>query len=243
MDNCMKKQIFTWILPLLGLSSCRAELLDYGAGSVRVEIERGEAWLHDFPLFWGIEKKNAPQIAVWIESPDGEYLGTVYVSHKIATESWQAARGARRPEALPHWCHSRGVRYEDGLYLPTKRHPLADGISGATPRESFSLKVVPGEGLRRFVVKVEVNHSTDFNDAWPRNARPGEPGYSGGKEGSGQPAVVYAAGIDPDAGVREAEAVPVGHSSADGSTGELNPDLSQLTSALRIVRRITVKVL
>lgn len=239
----MGKLFFAWILPLLGLNSCRAELLEYERGDVRVEIVRGEAWLHDFPLFLGIEKKNAPQIAVWIETPEGEYLGTVYASHKIATQSWQAAAGARRPEALPHWCHSRGVRYEDGLYLPTKRRPLVDGISGATPRDSFSLKVTPAAGLVRFVVKVEVNHSTDFNDAWPRDARAGERNYSGGKHGSGQPAVVYAAQVDLSSGAGAVEAVPIGHSSADGSSGEVEPDLSQLTSALRIVERITVRVL
>lgn len=231
-----------WILPLVGLCSCQKELVGYEHGSVRVVVEQGDAWLHDFSLFLGLKKKNAPQIAVWIEDPEGRYLETVYVSHKIATQSWTAAGGNRRREALPHWCHRRGVQYGDGLYLPTKREPVADGISGATPRGSFDVKLTPAGELTRFVVKVEVNHSTDFNDAWPESAREGQAGYSGGKLGSGQPAVVYAAEVDLSSGAREFEAALVGYSSPDGSSGELFADVSELTSALRIVKRITVRV-
>ena len=119
----------------------------------------------------------------------------------IRDRSWLAAGGNRRREALPHWCHSRGVQYADGLYLPTKSEPLADGISGATPRGSFDLKLSPEAGLDRFVVKVEVNHSTDFNETYPESAKEGEPGYSGGRHGSGQPAVVYAADVDLSSGL------------------------------------------
>ena len=65
------------------------------------------------------------------------------------------------------------MQYADGLYLPTKSEPLADGISGATPRGSFDLKLSPEAGLDRFVVKVEVNHSTDFNETYPESAKEG----------------------------------------------------------------------
>ena len=128
-----------WILPFVLLGSCDKKLVEYEKGSVEIVVERGDAWLHDFPLFLGIKRKNPPQIAVWIEDAQGRYLSTVYASSKIATQSWLAAGGNRRREALPHWCHSRGVQYADGLYLPTKSEPLADGISGATPRGSFDL--------------------------------------------------------------------------------------------------------
>ena len=68
------------------------------------------------------------------------------------------------------------------------------------------------------------------------------PGYSGGRHGSGQPAVVYAADVDLSSGSEEFEAVLVGHSSPDGSSGGIDPDISGLTSALRIVERITIRV-
>ncbi len=231
-----------WILPLVLFAGCDKELVGYEQGSLSVVVEQGDAWLHDYPLFMGMKKKNAPQVAVWVEDKAGAYLGTVYVSHKIATQSWTMAGGSRRAEALPHWCHARGVRYADGLYLPTKDKPLTDGISGATPRGSFDLKLSPAEGLTHFVVKVEVNHSTDFNEAYPASAREGDPGYSGGKNGSGQPALVYAAEVDLSSGEREFEAVLLGHSSPDGSCGAVYDDLSGLTTALRIVKRITVRI-
>ena len=169
-----------WILPFVLLGSCDKKLVEYEKGSVEIVVERGDAWLHDFPLFLGIKRKNPPQIA--------------------------------------------------------------DGISGATPRGSFDLKLSPEAGLDRFVVKVEVNHSTDFNEPYPESAKEGEPGYSGGRHGSGQPAVVYAADVDLSSGSEEFEAVLVGHSSPDGSSGGIDPDISGLTSALRIVERITIRV-
>lgn len=227
---------------MLMLGSCEKDLIEYEQGSLKIVVEEGDAWLHDYPLFLGMKKKNPPQLAIWIEDTEGHYVATVYATHKIATQSWQAAGGNRRREALPHWCHCRGIRYADGLCLPTKEHPLTDGISGATPRGGFDVKLCPESVLERFVLKTEVNHSTDFNAAYPEKARPGDPGYSGGTQGSGQPAVVYAAQVDLTSNQREFEAVLIGHSSPDGSTGEVDADVSGLTSALRIVKRITVRV-
>ena len=149
-------------------TSCRRELIEYGQGDLRISIEKGDAYLHDFPLFLGISKKNAPQMAVWAEDMHGNFLSTIYATRKIATQSWTAAGGNRRKEALPCWCHARGVRYDDGLYLPTKAEPLTDGVSGATPREDFEVKITPKEGLKRFVIKIEINHSTDLSRIGPR---------------------------------------------------------------------------
>lgn len=236
------KKMMMWLLPFVLLGSCEKELVEYERGSLKICVEPGDAWLHDFPVFLGINKKNPPQLAIWIEDAGGKYVSTLYATHKIATQSWQASGGNRRREALPHWCYSRGVRYADGLYLPTKREPLTDGISGATPQSGFDVKLLPGQDLKHFVVKIEVNHSTDFNDAYPQSAKAGEPGYSGGKHGSGQPAVVYAVEVDLLSGAKEFEAVLMGHSTPDGASGEVDPDVSQLTSALRIVKRITVRV-
>lgn len=85
---------------------------------------------------------------------------TIYASHKIATCSPGDGGETEEREALPHWCVTlRGVQYEDGLYLPTKDNPLTDGMSGATPRGSFDLKLNPASTLKQFVVKVEINHS------------------------------------------------------------------------------------
>ena len=124
----------------MSISGCEDDLLTYEAGDIRIHVAEGSEWLHDYDLFLGLNKKNAPQMAIWIEDEDGGYLSTVYVTHKAATQDWIADEDERREEALPHWCHQRGVMYDDGLYMPTRNRPLLDGISGATPRESFDVK-------------------------------------------------------------------------------------------------------
>ena len=59
----MKKMGLTFIyLWLISLCSCQKELIEYEKGDVKICIEQGEQWLHDFPLFLGINKKNGWKI-------------------------------------------------------------------------------------------------------------------------------------------------------------------------------------
>ena len=230
------------ITSMMMMASCSKEHLEYQAGDLCVNIEAGDGWLHDYPLFLVIKKKNPPQIAVWLEDTEGRYLGTLYASKKIATQGWASAGGNRRMEALPYWCHRRGVVYEDGLYLPTKAQPLIDGMTGATPRADFDVRLKEKTGLRHFYVMVEVNHSIDFNDRYSNDRKEGEPDYSGGPEGSGQPALVYRADVNLDSARTSFDAVLIGRSSSDGADGKLYDDLTGITSAFTIVKRITVNV-
>jgi len=222
------------------LSSCQKEELSFKNGDIELEVETGEHWLHDFPLFLGLTKKNPPQFAVWIEDTNGNYLSTVFVTKKIATEGWQSNAGNRRKEALPHWCHQRGIIYEDGLMLPTKENPLTDAITGATPKENKTIQITPKSLQTPFVVKVELNQSIDFNTSYPENAQEGDTNYSGGKEGSGQPAVIYAATIDAD--TKETELKLIGHSSPDGTDGNIYDNMEGLTTATSIVKSIKLTI-
>ena len=230
------------VITCVMMASCSQEQIEYQAGDLSVCVEAGDGWLHDYPLFLGIKKKNPPQIAVWLEDADGRYLGTLYASKKIATQGWSGAGGNRRKESLPYWCHRRGVVYDDGLYLPTKSQPLVDGMTGATPRTGFDVRLKDQSELRHFYVMVEVNHSIDFNDRYSEDKKVGEPDYSGGPEGSGQPALVYRADVNLDSASTSFEAVLIGRSSADGTDGKLYDDLYGITSAFTIVKRITVCV-
>ena len=81
------------------------------SNDLKISIEKGEEWMHDFPLFLGINKKNPPQIAIWTEDMEGHYLSTIYVTHKIATQSWQASGGNRRKEA----CHIGVTKEESNM--------------------------------------------------------------------------------------------------------------------------------
>jgi len=233
-----------WIYIALVCTSCRKDLLEFEQGDFKISIKQGEHWIHDYPLFLGITKKNSPQIAIWAEDMQGNYLSAVYVTHKIGTQSWQGNSGSSKKEALPHW---RWSQVPDGVSGATPNggmviKPLADGITGATPRGSFDVRLRPNNNLKQFVIKIELNHSVDFNDYYTETAKEGEANYSGGKDGSGQPAVVYAVNIDLTTNATSFEAVLIGHSSPDGSSGIIFPDVSKLTTALHIVKQISVNV-
>lgn len=238
----MKMMVFNlcFLACTLLLSSCEKEELSFTNGDLEIEIETGKDWLHDYPLFLGLTKKNPPQFAVWIEDTNGNYLSTVYVTYKIATEGWLASKGNRRKEALPHWCHQRGIVYEDGLMLPTKENPLTDGTTGATPKGNKTILINRVNLKKPFVIKAEFNQSVDFNEFYPENAKKGDDNYSGGKEGSGQPAVIYAETIYPD--TKETELKLIGHSSPDGSDGNIYDNMEGLTTAKSIVRSIKLTV-
>ena len=223
-------------------ASCDKKLSAYETGSMCVEIKEGDNWLHDYPLFLGIKKKNPPQIAIWIEDTNGMYVSTVYVSRKAATGGWIGADGNNRKEALPCWCHSRGIRNNDGSFCPTKDNPVTDAMTGATPRKGFDTYYVDKKDMSHYYVMVEVNHSTDFNDTYTKDADVNSPYYSGGEDGSGQPALIYKAEIDMASGKGTFTASLIGHSSPDGSDGKVHTDMSGISSALNIVKQINIRL-
>lgn len=232
--------LFAVCIVLLPCTSCEKDELVFEENDITIEVKTGENWEHDFPLFLGFSQKNTPQFAIWIEDTTGNYLSTIFVTEKIATQGWIMSGGNRRKEALPYWCHQRGITYDDGLMLPSKKEPITDGITGATPNGNKSFLVRLKDFSEPIVIKAEFNHSVDFNDNFPEDASTDSENYSGGSKGSGQPAVVYSATIAPDC--QQTELKLIGHSSADGSNGNLYGDTSKLTSALSIVESITITV-
>ncbi len=209
----------------------------YGIGDYQLSIEPGEAWHHTFYAMGFIPIENEPQMAIWLEDTCGNFLSTVYVTERSATQGWRMAGGARRPEALPRWSHRRGIAAPDGLYMPTANAPEA--ATGATPRGSFTASFATGQSPA--IVYAEINHSADFNQYYTAEALPGTPSYSGGKEGSGQPAIVYSALILGEDSSEITVLKPIGHSSPCGSDGLLRTSLDSITSALDIVSRISLK--
>jgi hypothetical protein len=249
----MKRTALFLIVPLLaGLASCGTKgdgVITTNAGTNGIPFtlvfEKGENYSHPLEINKFMTTETTPQIAVWIEDTNGRYIDTLFVTKKGGTQGWVGPIGLpankiRRPEALPCWSHTRGVKYADGYFMPTKDEPLPDAITAASPTGDFRLTTTIPEKTGRFIIKAEVNNSTDFNDAFPKSAARGAPNYTGGTWGSGQPSLVYAATVDLASGPGTWELRPIGHGSPDGSDGGINPDLSGLTTATDIVRRITV---
>ena len=214
--------------------------------SITLHVEAGKHWEHKFEA-GRISITTTPQIAVWIEDLEGNYLDTLYVTRRTATQKWRGKAGPyekkgniRRKAVLPYWAHRRGIQYDDGLYLPTKKDPLPDTVTSASPKASFQLSSSVSEDLDSFVLLVELNNSTDFNEFYTREAVPGNPHFSGGSFGSGQPALVYETVVHTHRVKDTYELDLAGHSSPHGEDGQLYRDISKITTAKQIAERIIV---
>lgn len=217
--------------------------------SLTVDLEKGEHYIHKMKILPLITIKSPPQIAVWLGDSKGNYVETLFVSRKTATQKWSKAPKdktpkdkIRRQESLPHWAHKRGVQYADGLYLPTREEPLPDSITSASPKGSFILNTKMAEDLKQFRIFAEINASLDFNEYFPEEAGVEDDNYSGGAWGSGQPALIYSAEIDLSLEKQNYVLHLIGHSSPDGSNGNIYQDLAGLTTAKDLVRKITVTI-
>jgi hypothetical protein len=178
------------------------------------------------------------QMAIWLADGQGKFIDTIYVTRKVALkglgnrgggldDKW----GGSRLSVLPVWAHHRGVDYGGGNFYPSKKKPLADAISSATPKagefiwnwhSDASLK--PGE----YVYYIEVNKSFDDNQhhdySWYR----------------GQPSVVWKGVIPVGEKPSASKAGIIGHGAVDGADGKIAPDVSSLTTALELIESAEV---
>ncbi len=202
---------------------------------LEIEMTRGEGFNH-------------PLMAIWVESESGEFIQTLYVAESIGKGVFQhgdASKGfwmpgeIRRPAALPRWSHQRGIKADDGLYLPTPQDPVADAYTGPTPDKSFILNTRLNEAITgKFRVFFEINQTWDWNEYWTNNKYPDDAEY----KTSCQPALVYMAVIDPAKADEEYLMEIIGRSHYSGATGELYNDLETMSTALHIAEEIVVRV-
>ncbi|WP_028975437.1 hypothetical protein [Spirochaeta cellobiosiphila] len=228
----MKPLLFTllcWV-GLVGSSPLWADVHNY-----ELDIKAGPEWIHDFAFY----RKNPPQIVIWLEDTEGHYVKTLYATDKIASQSWLFSGGNRRVEALPTWMFKRNKADEKGILLPSKKEPLPDAVTGATPKSDLAVDFSIPEDLKSFTIFVEVNHSTDWNHYWPKDAHEGDKNYSGGHLGSGQPSLVYSTTVDTNSHT-DTKLKIIGHGSPDGTSGSIDSDITTLTTALHIVSEIVL---
>jgi hypothetical protein len=192
---------------------------------------------------------NHPTLAVWLETIDGEYIQTLFVTKSLAIGIyghgaqndgvWKRESGeARRPATLPYYLHKRGVKAPDGTYLPTPEHPIPDAYTGATPINSFQLNTNSDKPIQgKFNVLVEVNQPWDWNSYWNNTLYINDVDY----KTSCQPALVYAVTIDLDNPMEYYVLNPIGHSHYAGKDGLLYTDITTLTTALQIFDKIEIK--
>ncbi len=189
-----------------------------------------------------------PLLAIWIEDLNGNYIQTLYVSQSIAKGVFNYGKlednqwvkdTKRRPAALPYWGHKRGIKAEDGLYIPTPDTPIADAYTGPTPQDNFILKTKSDKKLpQRFTILMEINQSWDWNEYWTNNKFPDDDDY----KTSSQPALVYSVNINMDSERQNYILQLIGHSHYSGKDGKLYTDLSTITTAKEIIESVSVEI-
>ncbi|MDP4240027.1 MAG: hypothetical protein Q8904_11215 [Bacteroidota bacterium] len=213
--------------------------VNYGGNNkgtpITIQFEKGKA--HNHPLF-----------AIWLADENGKYIQTLYVSESIGQGEFKhAVRGngkwlegeILRPAALPYWAHQRNIINEFGSYTPTKNHCVVDAYTGATPSSSFILHTKTGTPLSgKYRIMLELNQCWDWNEFWSEDKYLKDVDY----RTSGQPALVYAVDIDINNAKPFYIMKPIGHSHYLGADGSLTPDLSTITTALKIAKKITVTI-
>lgn len=198
-----------------------------------------------------------PQMAVWVENENGDYLSTLFVSKATAKglffggrnktnfktfdEAKSTSASYRRVNALPVWSHSRNVKYEDGMLIPTRSTPLPDAITGETITDSFMLNSSL-EVYSRFVIKVEINVAFDDNEYYSEYDFPDDEVFHNGTGQLGQPSIVFEAIVDMEDDQPYYLMDLIGHGHHSAQNGMIYKDLSKLTTAKAIIERIVVKV-
>jgi hypothetical protein len=214
--------------------------------NLSIDIKAGEHYSGPGATILGVTTTGIPQIAIWVEDIQGNYLETLYITKKASNSSYlQSLFGGeevRRPEALPHWSYSRGIKSNDGLMMPTAAQPIADAMTGATPVASFDLRTITSSKNDQVVVKLEINRSFDFNEVYHSNAFPNDPVYSGSGF-SAQPSLIYATTVKLNDGDKYYFMNLLGRGHHSGKDGAIHADLAGITIAKEMVSRVIVEVL
>lgn len=184
-----------------------------------------------------LNNKNC-QIAIWMIDSRGTFVDTIYVTRKVAKKGMgnrggelDSRIGGSRLSVLPVWAHQRGEDYGKGNFYPTKERPLPDAITSATPKTGeFIWRWSPGKNLKegKYTYYVEVNKSFDDNEyhnySWYR----------------GQPSVVWEGEIPVGSNSSRSTAKIIGHGHVAGTNGDINPDLTTLTTSLNLIEKVDV---
>ncbi|MEM7085217.1 MAG: hypothetical protein AAF489_03495 [Bacteroidota bacterium] len=196
-----------------------------------------------------------PQMAVWVEDTEGNYIETLFVSKATAKGLFfggrskenfktfdtqkEASGDFRRVDALPVWSHKKGKVYADGMFAPPSNDPLPDAITGATITDNFKL-LSSIRSFSKFRLKIEINVAFDDNEFYSEFDFPDDEIFHNGTGQLGQPSIIFDAEIDMNDGKKYYLMELVGHGHQSGQTGDIYTDLSKLTTAKQIVERIVV---
>lgn len=204
------------LIPVLEINSFAAE------EEISIDISTGKTYKG---------RTYVPQIAVWTEDENGRFIETLYITEAEGKNRYFGATG--RPEALPVWRNKSNYNKEKGDL---------DGIVGASSTKSFKLVKNINNYPERFNVFMEVNKSFDYNPYFYVDLKTDEKGYNTGY--SGQPSLVYQASFEKIENVENLtkKMKVIGHGSPTGEDGNIDKDISKITTALQILDEVIVEV-
>ncbi|MBI9109287.1 MAG: hypothetical protein JEZ04_21250 [Spirochaetales bacterium] len=241
----MKKRIYSILITagiaaVLLFSGCVMNKLDNtpqaivlravsGGTGLEIDVSAGEQWasrMQAGPFIFNV----LPQMAIWLEDGNGEYVETLYVTGADFKKLRHAAKNGDGAgffsECLPYWAS----RVESaGEALPSKENPYPDTITSATPMGDFTLDTMTASEAP-IVIFAELNKSGDENAFFTKEAN----GWAG------QPSLIYRADI------RKLQAGDTVKLKLEGQGGMLGvkagifSDLNGFDTALKQVREITV---
>jgi len=183
-----------------------------------LSLQPGPEYARDMKVFL-FKYTVWPQVAVWLETNDGSFVDTLYVTEVAVTKNYRAAPKTGRPESLPVWSAlmQAGV---DGVSSPT--------TVGSTVEYGNDLAARLPAGT--YIVKLETNRSYDWNSSYTKD----NAGVNG------QPSLIYAAELTIGGAAEEAAFMPIGTGSVDGSDGTMRPGLDGIDTALQLFASMRV---
>lgn len=217
------KRLATGPWLVLGISAFLLLTLPARAAKIQVHLRLNPQ------VYRSTSYSEPPQIAVWIESCEGNRQETLWITRRMAENRWEGKLFC--PNALPIW----EARFKSRWPIIRGRRSLPDAITGATPKDRLDFEaVLPHEG--EWILRIEVNLSGDYNRAFSYRSVEGAPDM----EGNGQPSLLYEGKLSGRAG--RVVVKPKGRSRPWIASGEIVTDMSGLDTALNIFEELKVAV-
>lgn len=99
------------------------------AKEISVKVTPGENW----------KEKREPQVAVWLEDEEGNYIRTLYVTERASHKSWIFSPKKGRPESLPVWYGASN----DEVHRTKSQHPLPPQVHLPAQRRPLPIRPLP----------------------------------------------------------------------------------------------------
>ncbi len=235
----MTKTTITFLLLLLiGLVCCNKSAYDEESGNAaNHQIMKGKAILRfifqfDKDVYLNSIYGEPPQLSVWLEDSSGGKIQIIYVTHRGGMNDWIGKINC--PVALPYWESRLKSNSKEGKI---NRSEL-DAVSSATTKTgSLSVEALLDTGSV-WTYYIEANVAGDYNNSFAPYLKNGIID----SEGNGQPSIVYREKIKILKN-NKSEPILIGRTFQTTVKDTLSRDLSGITTAKDVIKKIEVTVL